>query len=330
MPLKNFYPASQPHHQGYLPVDKTHSLFYEEFGNPQGIPVVYLHGGPGAGSAPYVHRFFDPAAFRIIVFDQRGCGRSKPHGETRDNSPDLLVQDLEALKNHLGIEKWHVSGGSWGSTLALLYAEEYPGSVSSLTLRGIWLERQKEVDWFINQLGQFFPDDQKEFAEHIPPAERGNLLEAYYQRLIHPDPAVHLPAAHKWTRHENGACFLHPPADADKNETDANALACARIETHFFRNHPLQPDDRILQNIGRIRHIPTMIVQGQYDVVCPPVTALELKKAFPEACLRLVIAGHAAREPEILNALIESSDRIRDTGSPTPQSTPGTGYKPVF
>ncbi len=325
--MKGLYPKSTPYAQGRLPADGTHTLFYEEFGNPDGIPVVYLHGGPGAGSAPYVHQLFDPEAFRIVVFDQRGCGRSTPHAETRDNSPDLLVADLEALKNHLGIDAWHVAGGSWGSTLALLYAEAHPESVQSLLLRGIWMERRQEIDWFLNETGRFFPAGQKEFVDLIPPEERGDLLEAYYQRLMNPDPAVHLPAAHAWCRLENGMTFLHPLADADKTETDADALACARIEAHFFRNHPFQPDDRILQDIARIQRIPTMIVQGQYDICCPPATAYELKAALPAACLRVVTAGHATLEPEILNALIESSERIRDTGSPKPLAHAGPGQR---
>lgn len=303
-----------------LPLDNGHNMSYQEFGNPDGIPVLYLHGGPGGRTPSFIHQLFDPQAFRIITYDQRGAGNSTPAGETAHNTPDILVQDIETLRQHLGIEQWHVCGGSWGTTLALLYAEEHPDHVKSLTLRGLFMMRKSEVDWFIDQMGIFFPKIQKEFVDYIPKEERGNLLDAYYQRLMDPDPAVHMPAAHVWARHENLCASLFAKAAAPKSGHDQDVLNIARMEAHFFHNHMFTPDDRILQNVGRIRHIPTTIIQGQYDMICPPFSAFDLKQAFPEAELKMVLAGHATTDPEILNAMLETMDRIRDTTAPAPKT----------
>jgi proline iminopeptidase len=317
------YPAAAPYNSGYLKVDGTHECYYEEFGNPKGIPVVVLHGGPGGGSKPFFHRYFDLSAFRVVVYDQRGAGRSKPFGEIKDNSPDLLVEDMEKLRKHLGIGKWHVFGGSWGSTLALLYAEEHPGSVMSLTLRGIFMMRQKELDLFYRDGNTHNPDQHEKFMNYLPEAERKDVIGAYFRRIADPDPNIHMPAASVWTRYENSTSYLVPPSEADLDRSDKNTnhtLGMARMETHFFHNHRFQPDDRILKNVDKIRHIPTFIVQGRYDTVCPPVSAWELKKAFREAHLEMVIAGHSAKEPEIEKLLVRSADLIRDTGSPVPKA----------
>lgn len=317
MASANLYPASKPYNEGFLKVDGTHSLFYQEFGNPNGIPVVYLHGGPGGGSPGYAHQFFDPAVFRVIVYDQRGAGKSTPFGETKDNSPDILVEDNEKLRVHLGIDKWHVWGGSWGSTLSLLYSEAHPDRVLSMTLRGIFLGRQKELDFLYKPNGadQVFPEEFAKLRDFIPPAEQDDLLRAYYNRIAAGDKE----AARRWSIYEGSISKLDPlPADKLAEEDDVHLVGMALMETHFFVNHPFQPDNRILDNIDRIKHIPTMIVQGRYDTVCPPISAWELHNAMPGSHLEMVRSGHSASEDEIQRVFIESSNRIRDLGSPVP------------
>jgi proline iminopeptidase len=251
--------------------------------------------------------------FRIVVYDQRGAGDSKPFGRIQDNSPDLLVGDLEKLRTHLGIENWHVSGGSWGSTLALLYAEAHPDKVKSLTLRGIFMMRQRELDFLYQQGDTFFPEAFAKLRDFIPEAERNDLILAYFNRISQGDEQ----AARVWTRYESSCSYLMPPTEQElASDTLTHILGMALMETHFFVNHRFQPDDRILKDIGRIQHIPTHIVQGRYDNVCPPFTAWDLKKAMPNATMELVMAGHAARDPEMRKALLRAHDRIRDAGSP--------------
>lgn len=314
--LRRLYDPGKPYHEGTLKLDRTHTMAYQEFGNPEGIPIVYLHGGPGSGSADFFHQLYDPKAFRIVIYDQRGCGKSTPHAETKNNNPDLLVADLDRLRDHLGIDKWHVSGGSWGATLALLYAEEHPDRVCSLTLRGIWLNRASEIDWFVNKMGSFIPEAFDAFKSHIPAGEQHNLLRAYHKRLMDPDPAVHMPAARKWTQLENSGLYLNPADGAGRNADDADILACARIEAHFFLKERFKNDNRILDNIEKIQHIPTTIIQGMYDLICPPATAHELKAALPGAEFKLLLAGHATRQPVITDAIMRAGDHIRQTGSP--------------
>jgi proline iminopeptidase len=320
------YPELKPYDEGWLDVDpiSNHRIFYQQFGNSDGIPVVYLHGGPGAGSANYFHRFFHTKRFRTIVYDQRGVGKSMPPAETQSNSPDALLEDNEKLREHLGIDKWHLFGGSWGSTLALLYAERYPQRVLSLTLRGVFLMRDQEIDWFMHHMGLFFPEVRREFEEFLPENERKELLESYYRRLIASDPEIHRPAALVWARYENGCDFRTLPPDADRNEPPDKALSRARIEAHFFRNHRL--GNRILSNIAKVRHIPTMIVQGRYDIICPPATAYQLKSELNDCCLQLVESGHSAREPEIISGLIAAADRIAATAV---GGSPGTPVLPT-
>jgi proline iminopeptidase len=310
------YPEIEPYASGMLPLDALHSMYWETSGNPAGIPVVFLHGGPGAGSSPKHRRFFDPAAYRIIVYDQRGAGRSRPLGELRDNTTPHLVADLERLREHLGIERWLVFGGSWGSTLALAYAEARPSRVLGLVLRGIFLCRPSEIDWFLYGMRSVFPEAWDEFAGFLPAGERGDLLENYHRRLVDPDPAVHMPAARSWSLYE-GACSTLLPSQETLAHfgDDVVALGLARIEAHYFRHGIFLPPNALLANVARLRGVPGVIVQGRYDMVCPVVSAHELAAAWPEAKYVVVPdAGHSAWEPGIAAALIDACDRFRRDG----------------
>jgi proline iminopeptidase len=288
-------------------------MYWEQSGNPEGAPVVFLHGGPGAGAAPAHRRFFDPAHYRIVVFDQRGAGRSRPLGELRENTTGLLVEDLERLRSHLNITRWFVFGGSWGSTLALAYAQQHPERCAGLILRGIFLCRRSEIEWFLYGLRHFFPEAWRAFASVVPPEERGNLLEAYHRRLIDPDPAVHLPAARAWSIYE-GSCstLLASPETVAYFASDVVALGLARIEAHYFVHKVFMPENFLLEGIGRMRHLPAVIVQGRYDAVCPIVTADDLHVAWPEAQYIVVPdAGHSAWEPGICAELVRATERFK-------------------
>ena len=313
-PLRSeLYPALEPRRSGMLPLDGGHAMYWEECGNPAGVPVVFLHGGPGAGSAPNHRRFFDPAAYRIVIFDQRGAGRSTPLGEIADNTTPHLVADIERLREHLGIARWLVFGGSWGSTLALAYGEAHPDRCLGFVLRGIFLCRKSEIDWFLYGLRTLFPEAWEAFVAPIPPAERGDLLAAYYRRLTHPDPAVHMPAAHAWSIYEGSCSTLLPSAETVSYFAgDVVALGLARIEAHYFTHDIFLPENALLDNVGRIRHLPCTIVQGRYDAVCPIVTADELRRAWPEA--RYVVvpdAGHSAWEPGICAELVRATESFK-------------------
>jgi proline iminopeptidase len=307
------YPEIEPYASGTLAVDSTHTLYWEQSGNPEGVPVLFLHGGPGAGAAPAHRRFFDPAHYRIVIHDQRGAGRSTPLGELRDNTTPHLVADIERLREHLGIERWLVFGGSWGSTLALAYGEAHPARCIGFVLRGIFLCRKSEIEWFLYGLRTFFPEAWREFVAPIPPEERSDLLGAYYRRLTDPDPAVHLPAARAWSTYE-GACstLLPSPETVAYFAADRVALGLARIEAHYFSHDIFLPENSLLDGIGRVRAIPCVIVQGRYDAVCPIVTADELHQAWPEA--RYVVvpdAGHSAWEPGICAELVRATERFK-------------------
>ena len=324
---KFLYAASKPNKTGDIKLDAVHTLHYEEFGNPKGKPIVYLHGGPGGGSGDHFHRYFDPEAFRIIIYDQRGAGKSTPAAEIKDNTPDLLVQDIETLRKQLGIDKWHVYGGSWGSTLALLYAQAHPDKTESLTLRGIFLMRKRDIEMFYEAAELMRPEEVRKLKEALPEAERGaDFMENFYKRLISDDTSVSFPAARAWAHFEHVCCFLQPQPEAAKLSPEAQAkqdqddLNISRIEAHFFRNCLFTPDDRILKDVDKIRHIPTVIVQGMYDLVCPPQIADDLHKVFPEAHMIKTVSGHAAIEPEIMKARVKSTNLIRDTGSPVPKA----------
>ena len=313
MARHEFYPDIEPFATGYLPVGGPHQIYYAQCGNPKGAPVVFLHGGPGAGASPVHRRFFDPKHYHIIVFDQRGAGRSKPLGEITDNTTLHLIADLEKLRSHLGIDRWVVFGGSWGSTLAIAYAEAHADRCKALVLRGIFLCRKSEIDWFLYGMRAFAPEIWREFSDYLPAAERRDLLTNYYKRLIDPDPKVHMPAARKWSVYEGTCCTLLPsPETVESFAQDTVALGIARMEAHYFINDIFLPEDSLLKNVGKIRHIPAVIVQGRYDLVCPIETADELHRAWPEAEYTVVPdAGHSAMEPGIRSALIEATDKFR-------------------
>jgi proline iminopeptidase len=307
------YPALVANRMGRLALDGVHTMYWEESGNPRGVAAVFLHGGPGGGSSPDHRRFFDPAFYRIVIYDQRGAGQSTPLGEITDNTTAHLIADLERLREHLRVERWLVFGGSWGSTLALAYAEAHPTRVLALVLRGIFLCRPLEIQWFLYQMRFLFPEAWRGFAEFLPEQDRRDLLAAYYRRLTDPDPKVHMPAAHAWSRYE-GLCstLLPDPQLVAHFDDDAVALAIARIEAHYFAHHIFLPDNALLDNIERIRHLPCAIVQGRYDVVCPIVSADELHRAWPEADYVVVPdAGHSAREPGVARELVAATDRMR-------------------
>ena len=315
LPRRTLYPAIEPFDSGFLDVSPLHRIHYEQCGNPRGKPVVFLHGGPGAGCSPKARGFFDPAHYRIVLFDQRGCGRSTPHAELADNTTWDLVADIERLREHLGIERWQVFGGSWGSTLALAYAETHPARVTELVLRGIFMLRRWELEWFYQSgCDALYPDAWESYLAAIPPAEHGDLMSAYHRRLTSDDPAVRLAAAKAWSVWEGSTSFLlRDEAHVGGTAEDAFALAFARIECHYFVNAGFfAQDGQLLRDVGRIRHIPAVIVQGRYDVVCPMRSAWDLHRAWPEADLRIVAdAGHSALEPGILHELIEATDRFR-------------------
>jgi len=313
--LRALYPASTVRASGYLRVSALHEIYWEESGNPNGKPAVFLHGGPGAGADSRAQRFFDPAAYRIVVFDQRGCGRSRPHASLVDNTTWHLVSDIEQLREHLGIERWLVFGGSWGSTLALAYAQTHPQQVSELVLRGIFLLRRWELEWFYQQgASAIYPERFAAYMAAIPPAERHDLIAAFYRRLISSDKSEQLHAARAWSIWEASTSFLRGNEDAiAKWGEEEFATAVARIECHYFVNRGFfDSDAQLLKNIERVRKIPAVIVQGRYDIVCPMQTAWDLHTAWPEAEFRVVAdAGHSAFEPGNTHELICATDRFR-------------------
>ena len=309
----SLYPEIEPYNAGMLDLDGRHRMYFEESGNPKGAPVLFLHGGPGAGAAAAHRRFFDPAHYRIVIFDQRGAGRSTPLGEITDNTTPLLVADIEKLREHLGIKSWVVFGGSWGSTLALAYGEFHPERCTGLILRGIFLCRKSEIDWFLYELRNIFPEAWRAFSDPIPAAERDDLLSAYYSRLTNPDPAVHMPAARTWGTYEGSCSTLMPsPETVAYFAGDVVSLGLARIEAHYFKHDIFLPENYLLANVDRIRNIPGVIVQGRYDAVCPIVSADDLHRAWPEAEYHIIPdAGHSAWEPGICAALVRACEKFK-------------------
>ena len=308
------YPPIEPFETGTLALGAPHVMYWELCGNPAGRPALFLHGGPGAGLSPDHRRFFDPAHYRIVLFDQRGSGRSTPLGELRDNTTQHLIADIEALREQLGIDRWLVFGGSWGSTLALAYAQAHPERVTGLVVRGIFLARPHEIDWFMTGMGRFFPEHHRRFLEALPEAERAEPLANYYRRIADPDPRVHKAAARAWSVYE-GACatLLPSPETVAAFAEDTMALGLARLESHYFVHDCFLEEGQLLRDLGRIRHMPAVIVQGRYDVICPPATAQALADAWPEAELVIVPdAGHSAMEPGIKRALVAATDGMKN------------------
>lgn len=303
----------EPYRHGMLAVDDLHTLYWEESGNPDGQPVLFLHGGPGGGTSPTHRRFFDPAHYRIVLFDQRGAGKSTPLGEYRQNTTALLIADIERLREMLGIEQWLVFGGSWGSTLALAYGEAFPDRCLGFVLRGIFLCTKAEVDWFVNGMKYFYPEVHQQFANLIPAEERGNLLQAYVRRLFCDDAKQVREAARTWSRYEGSCLFLEPQAQAIEDfESDEVSMGIGRLEAHYMANGAFMEEDQLIKNIHKIRHLPAVIVQGRYDVICPPVSAYRLHQAWPSAKLHMIKdAGHAAMEPGIATELVRATEQFK-------------------
>jgi proline iminopeptidase len=312
-PRTDLYPPIEPRASGMLALDRRHSMYWEESGNPDGVPVLYLHGGPGGGTSPRARRFFDPQHYRTVLFDQRGAGRSQPTGECQDNTTPLLIQDIEMLRRYLGIERWLVFGGSWGSTLALAYGEAYPDRCLGFVLRGIFLCSDDEVEWFLNGIQRFFPEAWREFISHVPAEKRDDIAGWYLQALHDPDPAVHMPLARAWSRYEASCSALLPnPALIAHLEEDRVALGIARLESHYFVNRIFLPSGELLREVSRLRHLPCVIVQGRYDMICPIATADRLARHWPEAQYVVVEdAGHSAWEPGIMAALVTACEKMK-------------------
>ena len=316
--LKSLYAPIEPYNAGRLKVSPIHELYYEQCGNPNGKPVVFLHGGPGGGLSPDYRRYFDPQIYRIVLFDQRGSGQSTPHASIEENTTWHLVADIERLREHLKIERWQVFGGSWGSTLALAYAETHPERVTELVLRGIFLCRPQEIQWFYQQgASAIFADVWEEYLKVIPESERADMVSAYYRRLTSDDRAVRVEAARAWSIWEGSTSKLYfDPTSIEKFGDPEFALAFARIECHYFMNNSFfKTDNYLIENVDRIRSIPGVIVQGRYDVVCPMTSAWDLHRAWPEAELRIIQdAGHSISEPGIIDALVDATDRFGHGG----------------
>jgi proline iminopeptidase len=319
--MAELFPEIEPYDSGDLRVDAIHSLYYEQCGNPKGKPALFLHGGPGGGASPVHRRFWDPSKYRIILFDQRGCGRSTPHAELRANTTWHLVDDIERIREHLGIERWQLFGGSWGSTLSLAYAQAHPERVTEMVLRGIFLLRRREIDWYYQEgASRIFPEAWQKYLEPIPEEERGDLLRAYYRRLTSLDREERIRAARAWSMWEGSTSRLIPdPVVIERTGDVTFAEAFARIECHYFINAGFfEEDDRLLRHVDVIRHIPTIIVQGRYDIVCPAESAYQLHQAWPESVLRIAAhSGHSALEPEISSELVAATNELSGRTSGT-------------
>ena len=310
----DLFPALDAYDSGMLDLDGTHTMYWEESGNPDGVPILYLHGGPGAGTMAVHRRFYDPEYFRIILCDQRGAGRSTPHASIDDNTTEHLLVDLEALRAHRGIEQWHLFGGSWGSTLALAYGQEFPERCLGMVLRGIFTCSPREVEWFFEGMGRFFPDAWRDFLAEVPGVSPDALLSAYVARLNDPDPEVHLPAARAWSTYEARCSTLRPNPDVVAAMSDVRGmLALARIEAHYLSNGAFLSSDQLFEGVDRIRHLPATIVQGRYDMVCPIETAERLARAWPEAEFVIVPdAGHSALERGTREALMLAVEGLKE------------------
>ncbi|WP_108836826.1 prolyl aminopeptidase [Tateyamaria sp. Alg231-49] len=310
--VQYLYPPIDPYDQQMLDVGQGHRIYVEQCGNPSGIPVVVLHGGPGGGCSPTMRRYFDPERYRVILFDQRGCGRSRPHASVTNNTTWHLVDDIEMIRRTLDIDAWIVFGGSWGATLALIYAQSHPARVRNIVLRGVFLMTQRELDWFYGGgAGRFWPEVWSRFETLVPEDERGDLIAAYHRRLFSGDMAIETRFARAWSSWENALASIHSTGSGGEAPGDY-ARAFARLENHYFTNAGfLEFDGQILAHAGRIKHIPGTIVQGRYDMICPPESAYALAKAWPNADLKMIRnAGHALSEPGISAELVRTMDRI--------------------
>ena len=318
MANKYFFPPIEPYQTGTLAVDDPHLLYWEQCGNPAGEPMVFLHGGPGAGCTEIDRRFFDPGHFRVVLLDQRGSGRSRPVGDLSNNTMADTTRDIEHLRELLRIDRWHVFGGSYGSTISLYYAQQHADRCKSLTLRGIWLLRDEEIDWWLYRVRMLQPEICREFAEFIPAEERGDLLEAYWKRLTGEDRDLALEAAKHWSIYEGSCCTLLPNEEFTSEFAKPDtAWAIARLEAHYLRNVKLEPETLLLDRVKRIRHIPAFAVHGRYDIVCAVKNLIDLGQAWPELDYIVAAAsGHSSHEPEITRELVAATNRIAQTGSP--------------
>jgi len=310
---RSLYPSIQARESGWMEVGDDHRVYWEECGNPSGTPALFLHGGPGAGCAPVHRRFFDPDRTRIVLMDQRGAGRSRPTAATKANTTQLLIDDIETLRRKLGIERWVIFGGSWGSTLSLIYGVRHPERCLGFVLRGIFLGSNAELEWFLYGMRMVFPEAWRRFAEYIPEAERDDLMAAYHKRLVDPSPDVHMPAAAYWAGYETSCSNLLASFSESTPQASSGALSLSRIEAHYFVNDVFIGDTEILDNVGKLRHLPCTVVQGRYDMVCPIITADKLVRAWPEIDYRIVVeAGHSAMEPGIRSNLVRATEAFKD------------------
>ncbi|PCJ58364.1 MAG: prolyl aminopeptidase [Rhodospirillaceae bacterium] len=312
---KRLFPEIEPRKTGMLPLDHGHRMYWETAGQANGIPVLFLHGGPGSGISPASRRFFRPSHYQIVLFDQRGAGRSTPKTSLLANTTRHLVRDIEKLRRYLGIERWLLFGGSWGSTLALAYGQAHPQRVLGFILRGIFLGRAREIDWFLHGMENFCPEAGRAFHEFLPEKERGTRLKSYLRRLKHPDPAVHFPAAAAWNAYERACVSLLPSPAPRRRETTQAQLAIARIEAHYMAHNMFLKENTLLDHLDRIAHLPATIVQGRYDLICPAHTADTLARRWPKATYRVVEdAGHTAFEPGIQAALVQATEAFAGRG----------------
>lgn len=312
-PLLDLFPPITPYSSGYMAVDKPHEIYWEQCGNPDGVPIVFFHGGPGGGCSEILRQFFDPDHYRIILFDQRGCGRSTPFLCLEDNTTGALIRDIEQLRNHLNIEKWHVFGGSWGSTLALSYAVQHADKCISMILRGIFLMEAADIEWFMHTNKHVFPEAWEQFVSIIPEVERHDLLRSYYKLLTSEDKKIQSEAAINWYTYESACSNLipnHTPLTTPEQKDKAVSLAL--LECHYFKNNMIQPEHSLINQVDKFRHVPTTIIQGRYDMVCPIVSAHKLHNAWPEADYIIVPdAGHSALDPPIRSRLIEATEHAK-------------------
>ncbi len=312
-PLLSLFPAITPYSSGYLDLDNGHQMYWEQSGNPDGVPVLVLHGGPGGSSSPVLRQFFDPDHYRIILYDQRGAGRSCPHGATDHNTLAHLLDDMERLRAHLSVKRWHLFGGSWGSTLALSYAALHPERCHSMILRGIFLLEREEIDWWLYGIRSIFPEAWEQFAGFIPEGEQGDLLTAYETRLNDPDPSKSLKAAIRWCLYESACSSLIPNYETITTDAQkAYVVALARIECHYFKNQVIPAEKSLLTRIEKFRSVPSVIIHGRYDMVCPMATAHRLHQAWPEADYIVVPdGGHSALDPAIRSRLLEAAENAK-------------------